>query len=187
MEKLTLLLHEIGMLAKTPRSGLPFMGSGSQSVAEHSHRMSCLALLLAERVPETIDRLKLVSLCLFHDIAEARTGDLNYVHQHYVDVNENGALEDLRKAYGSFGEQIVAFCKEFNTGTSIEAKLARDADQLESLLVFKQEADTGNPCAAEWLKHNAKRLQTDIGRELAQAIAEQPFDAWWRQIPGQVR
>lgn len=41
------LMHEVGMLAKTPRSGFAFLGSGSQSVAEHSFQMTWVALILS--------------------------------------------------------------------------------------------------------------------------------------------
>ena len=33
-------LFEVGILAKTPRSGFHFLGSGEQSVAEHINRVS---------------------------------------------------------------------------------------------------------------------------------------------------
>jgi len=32
-------LYEVGMLQRTPRSGFAFLGSGKQSVAEHTYRM----------------------------------------------------------------------------------------------------------------------------------------------------
>ena len=42
----------------------------------------------------------MVLLCLFHDIPEARTGDLNYVNKKYVKVAERKAVEDLAGANG---------------------------------------------------------------------------------------
>ena len=40
-------LFEVGMLNRTPRSGFAFLGSGEQSVSEHSFRMLYIAWLLA--------------------------------------------------------------------------------------------------------------------------------------------
>ena len=44
------LLHEIGMLSSIPRSGFAFLGSGKQSVAEHSFRVTLIAYVLARLV-----------------------------------------------------------------------------------------------------------------------------------------
>ena len=38
MQRLTDFLNEVGMLRHTPRSGYKFLGSGQETVAEHSHR-----------------------------------------------------------------------------------------------------------------------------------------------------
>ena len=62
------LLNEIGMLAATPRSGFAFLGSGSQSVAEHSYRAAVVGMALADQVDEEVDREKLLSPCRFHEL-----------------------------------------------------------------------------------------------------------------------
>ncbi len=74
---------ELGMLKKTPRSGFQFLGSGGESVADHSFRMTLIGYSLAKMSPG-VDLFKVVCLCLFHDAPEARTGDMNYVNKQYV-------------------------------------------------------------------------------------------------------
>ena len=50
--------------------------SGRQeSVAEHSWRLMLLSWFAAEAYPG-IDREKLLTMCLFHDMGEAFTGDI---------------------------------------------------------------------------------------------------------------
>ncbi len=75
-------LYEVGMLQKTPRSGFQFLGSGSQSVAEHLHRVSAIAYTLA--LMAKIDPYKVTTMAVFHDISESRISDLNYVHQNTI-------------------------------------------------------------------------------------------------------
>ncbi|MGD9506802.1 MAG: HD family hydrolase, partial [Syntrophobacteraceae bacterium] len=87
-------LFEVGMLKNTPRSGFQFLGSGEESVAEHSFRATVIGYTLA-RLSGDADPFKVVSLCLFHDLPEARTGDMNYVNKRYVQVDENAAIDDL--------------------------------------------------------------------------------------------
>jgi putative hydrolase of HD superfamily len=58
-------LNEVGMLNRIPRSGLAFLGSGEQSVAEHIYRMLHVAFVLAHMGDEPADELHLIRLVLF--------------------------------------------------------------------------------------------------------------------------
>mgnify|MGYP001612077465 CR=1 FL=1 len=80
-------LFEVGILSKTPRSGFHFLGSGKQSVAEHILRVVYVGYSLAMMEKE-VDVGKVLKMCLFHDLGEARTSDLNYVHQKYAKADE---------------------------------------------------------------------------------------------------
>jgi len=173
------LLNEIGMLSKTPRSGFAFLGSGTQSVAEHSYHVTVIALVLADIVEESVDRQKLMSLCLFHDLLEARTGDLNYVHKKYVTKDDSKALKDFLKDDAPLRQEIGSFIEEYEEADTIEARLAHDADQLELLLILKQEYDTGNGRAMEWFAAVSERLTTDAAKKLSKQIHQTPFDDWW--------
>jgi len=45
-----------------------------------------------------VDALKLISMCLVHDLPEARIGDLNSVHKAYVEPDEPRAVADMVRA-----------------------------------------------------------------------------------------
>ena len=49
MQRLTDFLNEVGMLRHTPRSGYKFLGSGQETVAEHSHRTAVIGYVLAKK------------------------------------------------------------------------------------------------------------------------------------------
>jgi len=166
------------MLARIPRSGLHFLGSGSQSVAEHSHRVACIAFLLARRSDQPVDEALLLRLCLFHDLPEARTGDQNYVQRKYVRVDEARVLADIERA-SSVGTEIVAAIREFEAGGSPEAQLARDADQIDLLALLREEMDLGNPRAQAWVGSCGQRIRTEAGQALAGEVLQTPADAWW--------
>jgi putative hydrolase of HD superfamily len=117
-------------------------------------------------------------MCLFHDLPESRTGDLNYVNKHYVDVKEDQAIRDLAKTL-PFGEELQKLHEEFKEGETREAKLARDADQLDLILELKEHQDLGNRYAEDWIYFACKRLKTDLGKELASQILETDSTAWW--------
>ena len=88
-------LFEVGILSKTPRSGFYFLGSGEQSVAEHINRVTVIGYVLSylkKQDGEVVDENKILKMCLFHDLPEALTSDLSYVHQKYARADESKAM-----------------------------------------------------------------------------------------------
>jgi putative hydrolase of HD superfamily len=177
MKNIANFLFEAGMLKRTPRSGFQFLGTGAESVAEHIFRTTYIGYALGKS-SQNVDVDRMIKMCLFHDLPEARTGDLNYVNKKYVEANEIKAVEDLTKTL-FFGTEIRELIREFVEGKTEEARLARDADQLEMILALKEYKDLGNKYADEWLEFSLKRLQTEPARQLAQAILETDSSLWW--------
>ena len=119
-----------------------------------------------------------MKMCLFHDLAEARTSDLNYVHQKYTESDEHKAIADLAKTLG-FGNDILNLLREMKDKKTKEAVIAKDADQIEWLLSLKEETDTGNSRASTWIPSAVKRLKTDSAKQLAEVIVNTSSDDWW--------
>jgi len=177
MKNIANFLFEAGMLKRTPRSGFQFLGTGAESVAEHIFRATYIGYALGSLAKDVnVDRL--IKMCLFHDLPEARTGDLNYVNKKYVKADEKKAIRDLSETL-PFGNEIEKLVLEYEEGTTAEAKLARDADQLEMILALKEYKDLGNKYADEWLQFSYRRLQTDSAKELAGVILETDSSLWW--------
>ena len=177
MKQLIHFLFEVGMLKKTPRTGYQFLGTGRESVAEHSFRTAIIGYTLAKAHPEA-DIQKIVFMCLFHDLHEARTGDHNYVNKQYVRVDEDKAVADLANNL-AFGDELVSLTNEFNQAESLEARLARDADQLDLMLELKGQLDVGNRYAADWLHYARQRLVTDTARQMADELLKTDSADWW--------
>ncbi|MDT8419905.1 MAG: HD domain-containing protein [Desulfuromonadales bacterium] len=177
MKNLANFLFEVGMLKRTPRTGFQFLGSGAESVAEHSFRTAIIGYTLAQ-MDGSADVGRVLQLCLFHDIPEARMGDLNYVNKKYLQANEARAVEDLARQL-PFGEDYRETLEEFAAEQSREAQLSHDADQLEMILALKEYKDLGNRYADEWYPFAFERLQTDIARQLATTIWETDSTRWW--------
>ncbi len=177
LNKITNFLFETGMLAKTPRSGFFFLGSGEQSVAEHINRVSYIGFVLAS-MTEDVDLAKVLEMCLFHDITESRISDLNYTHQKYNDRKEKKAVNDLANSF-PFGSKIKEILEIYEKRDIKEAKLAKDADSLELLFSLKEQVDIGNERAKTWIPSAVKRLITDEAKQLAEVIIKTDSDAWW--------
>lgn len=173
-------IFELGMLRKTPRTGYQFLGSGQENVAEHSFRTAMIGYILAHRAGA--DPAKTVFLCLFHDVHEARIGDFNYVNKIYNSSNPEQALAHALEGTG-MSHEVLSLWTELEAEETLEAQLAKDADQLDFIANLKEQGDLGNPYAAKWLEHALPRLKTDVARDLAQAVQNADISDWWFARP----
>jgi len=170
-------LFEVGMLQKTPRSGFQFLGSGSESVAEHILRTIFIGYTLC-KMDKSADELKVLKMCLVHDLPEARTGDMNYVNKKYVTVNEEKAVKELTTTL-FFGDEIKKNIDEFNEKKTAEAIIAHDADQLALLLQLKEHGDLGNKYSKDWIVFVIRRLYTENAKKVAEGILNTDSAQWW--------
>ena len=177
MKAIADLLFEANMLKSIPRSGYAFLGAGHESVAEHVYSTTFIAWVMARLVPEA-DALRLVSMCLIHDLPETRMGDLNSVQKEYVTPSESAAIRDAT-ARLPFGKAITDLLEEFNAHATLEARLARDADYLSFVIELKSLSDKGYTPADKWLDHVLPRISTETGKQLARGVMAARWDAWW--------
>ena len=180
MKRIAEFILEGCFLKQVPRSGYQFLGAGDESVAEHVYCTIFIAFVLSQLEPRA-DARRLLTMCLLHDLPEARIGDLNYVQKAYVQADEGLALSHSLDGL-AFGDNVRAMLDEFNAGQTLEARLAHDADQLALVCDLTVLRGVGYTTPRTWLPHVLERLKTETGRQLAKALSEQPHDAWWRKL-----
>lgn len=178
-ERIVDFLFEMGHLSATPRSGFALLGTGPQSVAEHSFRMALVGYLLA-RIEGSASPERVALLCLVHDLPEARTGDLHSVAKRYLEVDRSRLLAE------QLGDlpvgEIADLLAEYEVGQTPAARLAQEADQLELLLTLREQEARGQARASDWIDRTVERLQTAVGRRIAQAIIGGDPSGWYESI-----
>lgn len=170
---------ELGLLNRVKRSGFDFLGTGDQTVSQHSYRMAVIGYYLAKVMGA--DTLKIILISLFHDVCEARTGDLNYVNKLYANTDEEKANRDMLKNT-PFEAEITELLSEFALKESLEARICMDADQLEMILTLKEELDRGNSSAEKWFIPIKKRLFLAESREISDTITGSSSSDWWMKL-----
>jgi len=173
-------VYETNIHARTPRSGLWFLGSGNQSVAEHLFHTAMIVFALCYFEPKA-DKNKAVLMALFHDIGEGRVSDQNYVHQRYGRPAEAEAVSDIAKSV-PFGEEILNYYTEEQERKTLEAQIVKDADNLEWIATLRGEEIKGNSKAKDWIKIAGGRLKTNPGKRLYKVLIKTHPDAWWLDI-----
>ncbi len=170
-------LFETAMLKRLKRTGYAYLGTGEESIAAHSFGVVFCAWLLASLCPEVKEE-KVIKMAILHDLAEARIGDLNSVNKLYDTADERAAFKDALSGL-PFEEEALELLEEYFAQETLEAQLAHDADQLDLMIMLKEQKDLGNPYAPRWLAYAKKRLKTEIGRRLGEALLETDWASWW--------
>ena len=178
--KITDFIYETNIHSHTPRSGFWFLGSGSQSVAEHLFHTAMIAYALTYLEPKA-DKGKAILMALFHDLGEGRTSDHNYVHQRYGRLAEADAVADIAKSV-PFGAEILTLFKEEQERKTIEAKLVKDSDVLEWISTLRTEEVKGNIKARAWIAIALKRLKTPAAKKVGKFMDKMHPDAWWFNV-----
>jgi putative hydrolases of HD superfamily len=181
-------LFEIGTMRKLPRMHRQMLltDDDSDTIASHSYRVAIIAWILAKQ--EGADPYKSVMMALLHDIAEARTGDHNWVHKKYVKIFEDEVHKDQLTDL-PFPE-LKEFTDEYEKRESKEALVAKHADLLDQVLLLREYEWQGNKEATVWLhgkgktKGNAqlKKLTLKKAKELGKAIYTTSPSAWWDDL-----
>ena len=128
------ILHVAERLKDTPRH-CTTTNRRTESVAEHSWRISLMAFLLKHEFPD-LDIDKVVSMCLIHDLGECFTGDIPT----FIKTDNDREVEDslLNKWVKSLPEElskdIAELYEEMDAQETKEAKLYKALDKLEALI-----------------------------------------------------
>jgi len=172
-------LFEMGHLKHVPRAGWLLLGVPlPETVAEHSFRVGMIGLALAAL--DGADAGRTAALCLMHDAHETRIGDVPSVGRAYIstappeDVTAHqtaGMPDEVAKAF-------QALTAEYEAGETAEARAARDADKIETLLQAAEYQAQGHDTAA-WRATSVDALRTSAGRQLAAAILAADPHGWW--------
>ena len=176
IKNITNFLFEVGSLKRIIRSGYQTLGSGGETIAEHTFCCAVIGYSLAKI--EKADENKVLKMCLFHDLLETRTGDLNLVNKQYNKAFEEKARKDQCQNL-PFGKEMLKLLSEYEKRKTKEAILAKDADFLEEMCQQKEHYETGNSRALEWMEYTKKRLKTKIAKQIAEQIIKNKVKDWW--------
>ncbi|MCA8878491.1 MAG: HD domain-containing protein [Rhodobacteraceae bacterium] len=137
-------LQAAEQLKDTLRSGYT-AGGRHESTAEHTWRLCLLAMILEPRLPG-IDMLRLLKLCIVHDLGEAVSGDVPATAQTPEDGKAARERTDLVALCAPLPvpdrAAILALWDEYDAAETSEAVLAKGLDKLETVF---QHAIGANP------------------------------------------
>ncbi|MBI5457897.1 HD domain-containing protein [Candidatus Kaiserbacteria bacterium] len=183
-------LFEIGSLRNIPRAWVQHLGVPVASNLEHMMRVVFLALLITRREGKG-DESTIIRMALVHDLAETRTADLAYVHKVYADTHDLRAAHDLFS--GTSFIDLEAIHTRYKKRDSIEAKIVKDADNLDIDLELKELEEQGHKLPTKWRAMRKfvrdKKLYTKTAKKIWDELQKANVARWhmeankWKKIP----
>ncbi len=176
-------LYEIGTLKRVERAWQQVITTKVSNVAEHIFRVVMIAWIIAKEEKADVD--KVLKIALIHDMAESRTGDIAFMHRDYVKRDEDLAEEHIFKET-SLQKDAKELLLEYSKRESLEAKIVKDADNIDVDLELKELALVKDETAIRMAKEHrpvvrSKKLYTKTAKKMWDEIQKiDPND--WHQV-----
>ncbi len=150
----------------------------NENDAEHAWHMAIMAYLLREYANEEVDILKVLMMCLIHDIVEIDAGD-TYAYD-FEGLKTQKAREDAAKERifsllpDDQKKELVALFDEFEEYETPEAKYAHALDNLQPLILNNSNE------GGDWKEHGVsarvvygRQSKTRLGSEKIYEVVDQ--------------
>jgi putative hydrolase of HD superfamily len=187
MQSVARFAYEAGQLKRLPRAGWALAGvSDPESVAEHSWRVGVLAYMIA--VLEGADPNRAAALGLFHDLPEARIGDVPSVGRPYVTTPspQHVTADQVAGLPEPLARHISALIDEHEGAkkpdATPEARCSRDADKLDCLIQAREYQAQGNQQLQPWIDSMIAAVSTDTGKRLGESALKVSPGSWWAEF-----
>lgn len=149
--------------------------------AEHLFRVFWIAMIISAH--EGGDSAKIAKMALVHDIDESRATDVDIIARQYTERKELLAISDILEDT-AIEEEFLALWKEYSKRESLEAKIVKDADNLDVDFELAEQMARGNNIST---KHDEIRefvaknkLYTKTAKQLYELIDKDKVHNWWR-------
>jgi putative hydrolase of HD superfamily len=133
-------LRSAERLKDTLRCGYTTEGR-TESVADHTWRLALLAMTFADLLPD-IDLLRLLKICILHDLGEAVDGDIPAPLQDPAapksDKERSDFLSLIAPLPGDVRSEFLALWDEYDNAATPEARIAKALDKIETILQHNQ-------------------------------------------------
>ena len=184
------LLLQANILKTTPRTGWHLRWVAQpEDVAAHSWGTAMVALCLAEMSGEPLDRGRLLSMAILHDLAESEVSDIPRMAVRFLPAGAKNQAEAraLAEMLGGLpaAESWTELMEAYKQEADAEARLVRDADRLEFLLqAWVYRRATGNELL-ESVRETYR--EKEFATAAAQAVADRILARWPEMGAGPTR
>ena len=126
-------------------------GGRQENDAEHAWHMAIMAYIMQEHANEEVDILKVIMMCLIHDVEEIDAGDTYAYDEESIATQKDREDAAKERIYSLLPEdqkeKLIAIFDEFEANETPEAKFAHALDNVQPMLL------NDNNNGGDWRKH----------------------------------
>eukprot|EP01083_Nonionella_stella_P073210 197785_1 len=171
----------VGKLKTTKRTGwVNHNVNLPESIADHMYRMSIMAMVVGgeHSKDHSLDTARLVKMALVHDLAESLVGDITPTEVSGVTKEDKHKLEfdAINKICGEMLDnsetalEILELWKDYESGESPEAVLAKDLDKFEMILQAHEYETSEDEKLDSFFESTAGKFKTESVRKLEEEL-----------------
>ncbi len=189
---ITNLVYEAAVVKRMLRTGWQILGDNEEGVGEHTFMTCVIAYFLAKEISKglslqearrdlikTVNMETVLTMAVFHDFHEARTGDLDKIAKFYMTRDQDKANRDI---FEGVDNELLKMLNTYEKKETLEAKIVYEANVIAFLVELKLLLEKGNTHAQEWIDGNIKRLRLPEAIALAQDLVISSSQDWWKNI-----
>lgn len=158
----------------------------TESTAEHSWRLCLMAIVFADQLAD-LDVLKILKMCVIHDLGEAINGDIPAVNKAEFPDKSEQERNDLLQLTSALDEglkaEILALWDDYENVQSAEAKAVKALDKLETILQHNQGKNPADFDYAFNLAYGKKYTDSDPLFEQLRSLLDEDTQAMLAQAP----
>lgn len=158
----------------------------TESTAEHSWRLCLMAIVFADQLAD-LDVLKILKMCVIHDLGEAINGDIPAVSKAEFPDKSEQERNDLLLLTSALDEglkaEILALWDDYENARSAEAKAVKALDKLETILQHNQGKNPADFDYAFNLAYGKKYTDSDPLFEQLRSLLDEDTQAMLAQAP----
>lgn len=180
-KSITNLVYEAAVVKRMQRTGWQILGDNDEGVGEHTFMTCVISYFLAQEIAkkETVNMETVLTMAIFHDFHEARTGDLDKIAKFYMKRDQDKANRDI---FAGVDDELLETLDTYEKKETLEAKIVYEANVIAFLVELKLLIEKGNIHAQEWLDGNLTRLRLPEAVALAQDLAATSAQGWWKNL-----
>lgn len=192
MKKITNLVYEAAVVKRMQRTGWQILGDNQEGVGEHTFMTCVIAYFLAKEISKGLTLQKagrdlrkqistetVLTMAVFHDFHEARTGDLDKIASFYMTRDQDKANRDI---FEGVDDELLQTLGTYEEKETLEAKIVYEANVIAFLVELKILEEKGNTHAREWIAGNLARLRIPEAISLAKELASTDSHDWWKNL-----
>jgi putative hydrolase of HD superfamily len=160
-----------------PRAHKRNLWTAFDTIASHSYHVAMISYMICKMEwLSDEDAQKATTMGVFHDLAEARTWDHDFVAKKYNDCNEDKAIRDFT-TWVPWWESIQQLMNEYEHRESLVSKCTKDADQLAQIYHERTLMRQWNKLAQQRFEWSKEKRIPYMHTESWKQIALQMFDS----------